>query len=261
MLLQTADALLHQKLETYDTEGLIVIQVAQLEKEKKELSERLRIVAKRVDHIERAYRKEERPLLDKDYEEQQKNDRETFELVQKTRKEGSKLAHQEDMATKARLSRMLDDYDARKEAIAAKKSSDFAKRKAAAQKKIEEEKTKRRNAVLKQREEERQRREQEEKQRQEEEEEAQRFEEGKLDHLSDKKYWLIYTQNVLQRKSVAVKKRRPQQLPLKLKNAKQKRKFLQLASSARRNVPPHSSKLVCSNNEKKKQKHADKPGR
>ncbi|KAF9466778.1 hypothetical protein BDZ94DRAFT_1250758 [Collybia nuda] len=165
------------KLETYDTEGLIVIQVAQLEKEKKELNERLRIVAKRVDHIERAYRKEERPLLDKDYEEQQRNDRETFELVQRTRREGAKRSHQEDMATKARLSRMLADYDTRKESILAKKSSDFTKRKAAAHKKIEEEKTKRRNTVLKQREEERQQQEQEEKRRLEEEEEARRLEE------------------------------------------------------------------------------------
>jgi translation initiation factor 3 subunit A len=48
---------------TLDTESIIGLQVAQLEKEKKEVAERLRIVAKRVDHIERANRKEERPLL------------------------------------------------------------------------------------------------------------------------------------------------------------------------------------------------------
>jgi translation initiation factor 3 subunit A len=41
------------------------MQVAQLEKETKELNKRLRmhIIVKRVDHTERAYRKEERPLL------------------------------------------------------------------------------------------------------------------------------------------------------------------------------------------------------
>lgn len=65
-------------METYNTENLITIQVAQLEKDKKELQERLRIGSKRIDHIERSYLKEERSLLDQDYEVQQKTDRETF---------------------------------------------------------------------------------------------------------------------------------------------------------------------------------------
>jgi translation initiation factor 3 subunit A len=167
-------------METYDTEGLIVIQVAQLEKEKKELNEKLRIIAKRVDHIERAYRKEERPLLARDYEQQQKNDRETFEALQRARKEAARVAHQEDMATKARLSRMLGDYESRREAIFAKKAADFAKRKEVAHKKIEEEKAKRRNAVLKAREEERLRLEAEQQREREKAEAARRKEEGEL---------------------------------------------------------------------------------
>jgi translation initiation factor 3 subunit A len=166
-------------MESYDTEGLIVIQVAQLEKEKKELHEKLRIIAKRVDHVERAYRKEERPLLDRDYGQQQKNDHETFEALQRARKEAARVTHQEDMATKARLSRMLGDYESRREALVAKKAADFAKRKEAAHKKIEEEKAKRRNAVLKTREEERLRLEAEQRLEREQQEEAQRKEEGK----------------------------------------------------------------------------------
>lgn len=171
---------LPQKMETYDTEGLIVIQVAQLEKEKKELNEKLRVVAKRVDHIERAYRKEERPLLARDYEQQKKNDRETYEALQRARKDVAHVAHQEDMGTKARLSRMMVDYQARREVIVAKKAADFAKKKEAAHKKIEEEKTKRRNAVMKAREEERLRVEAELKRKKELEEEARRKEEGKI---------------------------------------------------------------------------------
>ncbi|KAG6861043.1 hypothetical protein C0995_004544 [Termitomyces sp. Mi166 len=163
------------KLDTIDTEGLIVIQVQQLEKEKKELSERLRIAHKRVDHIERAYRKEERPLLVKDYELQQKTDRETHETIQRTRREVARAAHEEDMATKVRLARMVEDYRARREVIVAKKASEFAKKKEAAHKKIEEEKAKRRNAVLKAREEERLRLEKEEKLKMEKEEEEARI--------------------------------------------------------------------------------------
>ncbi|KAF8233783.1 translation initiation factor eIF3a [Tricholoma matsutake] len=165
------------KMESYDTEGLIVIQVAQLEKEKKELSEKLRVVAKRIDHIERAYRKEERPLLGRDYEQQQNNDRETFEALQQARKNAAQVAHQEDMATKARLSRVIPDYEARREIIVAKKMVEFAKRKEVAEKKIEEENAKRKNAVLKAREEERLRAEAEQKRKRELEEEARRKEE------------------------------------------------------------------------------------
>ena len=61
------------------------LQVEQLEKEKKELNEKMRVLSKRLDHVERAYRKEERPLLAKDYELQQANDRVVFEAAQKAR--------------------------------------------------------------------------------------------------------------------------------------------------------------------------------
>ncbi|PFH47045.1 hypothetical protein AMATHDRAFT_50584 [Amanita thiersii Skay4041] len=165
------------KLENYDTEGLITIQVAQLEKEKKEMNERLRVVSKRIDHIERAYRKEERPLLAQDYERQQEIDRETFVAIQKARKETSRQAHLEDVAAKARLVRIKDDYYARKEALLAKKGEEFAKKKEAFHKKIEEEKEKRKKVVLKAWEEEKRRKEEEERRRREKDEEERRLEE------------------------------------------------------------------------------------
>ncbi|KAF8646013.1 hypothetical protein AX16_007438 [Volvariella volvacea WC 439] len=169
-----------EKLENYDTEGLINIQVQQLEKEKKEMNDKLRIISKRIDHIERAYRKEERPLLAKDYERQQGNDRETFEAVQKSRKEVAKLAHQEDLETKARLLKMLGDYKARKDTLIKKKGDAFAQKMQAAQRKIDEEKTKRTKLILQQREEERKRKEAEDAARREREEEERRQEEARL---------------------------------------------------------------------------------
>ena len=114
-------------MENLNTDDLMKLQVEQLEKEKKDLNQRLRIVAKRVDHIERAYRKEERPLLGQDYEEQQANDRLTFEAVQKARIEGSKISHQRDIETKKRLSRMMDDYKSRRDVIAGKRGDDYAR--------------------------------------------------------------------------------------------------------------------------------------
>ena len=165
-------------METYDTEGLITIQVAQLEKEKKEISERLRIIAKRIDHTERAYRKEEQPLLAEDYQNQQITDRETFEAIQQARRELARQTHEDDLETKARLTRLLGDYRARKEVIIAKKGEEFAAKKAAAEKKIKAEKEKRLGSILKAREEEKARKEEEERLRLEKEAEEARLEAG-----------------------------------------------------------------------------------
>jgi len=167
-----------QDMENLNTDDLMKLQVEQLEKEKKDLNQRLRVIAKRVDHIERAYRKDERPLLGQDYEEQQATDRLTFENMQKARVEGSKIAHQHDIETKKRLSRMMKDYRSRREAIIAKRGDEYARRQEAAARKIEEEKTKRTRAVLHEREEERLRIEIEDNLRREKEEEEARLEAG-----------------------------------------------------------------------------------
>ena len=197
-------------METYDTEGLITIQVAQLEKEKKEISERLRIIAKRIDHTERAYRKEEQPLLAEDYQNQQITDRETFEAIQQARRELARQTHEDDLETKARLTRLLGDYRARKEVIIAKKGEEFAAKKAAAEKKIKAEKEKRLGSILKAREEEKARKEEEERLRLEKEAEEARLEAGSFffiyiipfsgNYFSSGLTDLLY-QNVWQRKN------------------------------------------------------------
>lgn len=142
-------------MENLSTDNIMRLQVEQLEKEKKELSERVRVASKRLDHTERAYRKEERPLLSEDYEVQQANDKAAHEAAQKARIENYKLSHQQDIETKARLLRMLDDYKVRRDVLVDRRGEEFSKRKAAAEKKIFDEKTKRREAVLREREEER----------------------------------------------------------------------------------------------------------
>ncbi|KAJ7432986.1 hypothetical protein B0H11DRAFT_2259948 [Mycena galericulata] len=133
----------HQKIAALDAEGLIGIQVAQLEKEKKELTERLRIVAKHVAHIEPAYRKVEQPLLAHDYE-QQATDPATFAAIGAARQEAACGVRLQDLETKARLARMLLEYEKRRAVVLAKKGEEYAKHKDAAAQKIEEEKTKRR---------------------------------------------------------------------------------------------------------------------
>lgn len=167
-------------MENLNTDNLMRLQVEQLEKEKKELNQRMRVIGKRLDHVERAYRKEERPLLSEDYDVQQANDKAAHEETQKARIENARLTHQQDVETKARLSRMMADYLIRKEMVLSKRGEEFTKKRALAQKKIEEEKAKRRQLVIKEREEERLRKEEEERIAREKAEEERRLEEGKL---------------------------------------------------------------------------------
>lgn len=173
-----SDSSFTQEMDNLDPDNLRRLQIEQVEKEKKEISERMRILSKRLDHVERAYRKEERPLLAKDYEVQQANDRAVFETSQKARLEAHRQAHVQDIETKKRLSRMLNDVNQIKETISARRGEEFAKKKESAQRKMEEEKAKRRAAILKEREEARLRAEEEERIEREREEEEARQEAG-----------------------------------------------------------------------------------
>ncbi|KAK0554140.1 eukaryotic translation initiation factor 3 subunit A [Tilletia horrida] len=183
-----------------DTEKLVQLQVEQLEKEKKDLNERLRVVFRRMDHLERAYRKEEIPLIEKDYERQQEEDLKAHEVARVALIEASKQKHAEDMNNKGRLQRILGDYHETRKVIEAKRKVDFEARRERAKANIEREKEKRKADVLRQREEERQRiererEEAEERARQEElrreqeelEAEAARIEAEKTAELEEKK--------------------------------------------------------------------------
>ncbi|KAL0574223.1 eukaryotic translation initiation factor 3 subunit A, partial [Marasmius crinis-equi] len=169
-----------QKEQTFDTGDLISLQVQHIEKEKREINHRLRVISKRIDHLERAYRKEERPLVAQDYEHQRATDRETFNAVQKLRKENALQAHKEDLETKKRLARVTGDWEKRKEVLIARKGEEFARRRDVAVRKIEEEKARRRKAVQAEREEERRREQEEERIRREQEEEERRLEEERI---------------------------------------------------------------------------------
>ncbi|CAG8452010.1 5280_t:CDS:2 [Funneliformis mosseae] len=133
-----------EDLENLDPDSLVQLQVAQLEKEKRELNERLRAIAKRMDHIERAFRKEEIPLLEKDYERQRKADKAYHEAARKLQLELASAKHAEDLKVKTRLMKILPDYQKYRKEIEGKQFEEFEERRRTAQAKIEEEKEKRR---------------------------------------------------------------------------------------------------------------------
>lgn len=145
--------LTEEEFANLDTDKLVQLQVEQIEKEKRELAERLRIIHRRIDHMERAYRREEIPLIGADYERQKGEDREYHKLARKTLLETSKEKHEADLELKKRLSRVLPDYHELRKVIEGKRLSEVQERKKRAQEQIEIEKQKRRAQVQQEREE------------------------------------------------------------------------------------------------------------
>lgn len=177
-----------KEIDSLDTAALMRIQVEKMEKDKRDMAEKLRIISKRIDHTERAFRKEEVPLLHKDYELQQKRDREVFEQSKASRLEDAKNAHAARLALKKKLAPMVSDIEAFKEKRLQATSASYQKKVQEAKAKIEQEKAARKASIEKRRkeiEEERKRQEeerlrQEEEERQRQEEEARRAEEERI---------------------------------------------------------------------------------
>ncbi|KAJ2849904.1 eukaryotic translation initiation factor 3 subunit A [Coemansia brasiliensis] len=116
-------------LEKMDTSKLLELQVEQIEKEKQDMQSRLKVLGRRMDHTERAYRKCEKPLLEDDYENQKKADRENHDSARKLQLEQSREKFEQDIAQKKRFLRMFDDFNSvrkqldqgRSEALAAER--------------------------------------------------------------------------------------------------------------------------------------------
>ncbi|KAJ2503177.1 eukaryotic translation initiation factor 3 subunit A [Coemansia sp. RSA 1972] len=100
------------ELETMDTSRLLEMQVEQIEKEKQDMHSRVKVLGRRMDHTERAFRQNEKPLLEGDYEKQKKADSENYASARKAQLEQSREKHQSDLAQKKRFQRMFDDFNA-----------------------------------------------------------------------------------------------------------------------------------------------------
>lgn len=142
-----------------DTESLRRLQVIQLDKERGELNEKLRTTGKRIDHFERALRREEIPLLNKDYEVQLTQESRLYEQNRQQKLAHAAARHKESIYLKKRLERVLPDYRAYRTTIEEKKSEEFQTRQNEAHSALEAEKAKRRSAYHKFQEEERRERE------------------------------------------------------------------------------------------------------
>ncbi|KAG0037533.1 eukaryotic translation initiation factor 3 subunit A [Podila clonocystis] len=132
-----------EDLENLDKDKLVAIQIKQLEKEKSEMATRTKAIGKRLDHVERAMRLEERPLLAKDYERQQKADLVYYEAGIKAHREAAAAKHAAELLLKKRMAKILDDYKKIRSDMEEKRQEEFAQKREAARAKIEEEKARR----------------------------------------------------------------------------------------------------------------------
>ncbi|KAG0639632.1 hypothetical protein HOY80DRAFT_1044367 [Tuber brumale] len=169
-----------ENLEDLDSNQLRAMKLAQLEKEKREMAEKLRITGKRIDHLERALRREEVNVLPKDLERQRAEDLAAYEKKKRITLENSKRQHEEAVALKRRLSRLVPVYETFRNDIKQQRHQEFESRRRAAQKQLEVEMEKRRQEVRAARERKRKEAEAAERRRVEEEERARKEEEERV---------------------------------------------------------------------------------
>ncbi|XP_061602068.1 eukaryotic translation initiation factor 3 subunit A isoform X2 [Cololabis saira] len=144
-----------EDLEELDPDFIMAKQVEQLEKEKKELQERLKNQEKKIDYFERAKRLEEIPLTKKAYEEQRIKDMELWELQEEERISNMKVEREKALEHKKRMSRMMEDKENFLSKITAARSFIYEEKLTAFQERLVEERKKRLEERKKQRKEDR----------------------------------------------------------------------------------------------------------
>lgn len=141
-------------LDDLDSNRLRLLRISQLEKEKNDLNKNLRVTTKRIDHLERAFRKEEIKLLPEDYERQRKRDSEEYEKKKAETLKEAQAKHKEDVSLKHRLGRLLPVYEDFTRDVRERRKDEFERRRKQAEKEYNQavEKRKREHRERKQRE-------------------------------------------------------------------------------------------------------------
>ena len=174
-------------IDDLDTNAVRMLKLTQLEKDKQEKDNRVRITAKRIDHLERAFRREEVKHLEDDYNRQREEDIKIFEENKAETLQEAQQKHKEGLALKHRLSRLVKPYDSFKGSITERRAAEFEKLRKKAEREFEEEKRKRIRAHQEEKVRQRQAQEAEERRLREEEEQRAREEEEKAKAEEEKK--------------------------------------------------------------------------
>ncbi|KAE8352066.1 hypothetical protein BDV28DRAFT_135780 [Aspergillus coremiiformis] len=167
-------------LKDLDANRLRAMKLAQLEKEKNELNDRIRTTGKRIDHLERAFRREELKHIPEDYEAQKKQDMEIYEAMKAETLKEAENKHTEAVALKHRLSRLVPHFNTLRKDVSEKRHEEFERRRKAAERDFEAKKKQRIKEVQDRRRRERAEQEEAERRQKEEEERVQREEDERL---------------------------------------------------------------------------------
>nr|CEG04301.1 unnamed protein product [Fusarium clavum] len=161
-------------LDNFDSNRLRAMKLAQLEREKNDVNERLRITGKRLDHLERAFRKEESKKLSEDYAKQVEDDRKIYDTVKAQKLEEAEQKHKESVELKHRLSRLVPQYEEFRDSLHERRRDEFEKRRRDAERELEKQIAQRKKEVRDRRLREKREREEKERELREAEERAAR---------------------------------------------------------------------------------------
>ncbi|KAI1492167.1 eukaryotic translation initiation factor 3 subunit A [Biscogniauxia mediterranea] len=189
---QIADLKLGPNAVDIDVENLNDIDIramklAQLEREKNDIKEKLRITGKRLDHLERAFRKEEVKKLPEDYAKQRERDLAAYEAMKAQTLREAKEKHKESVELKHRLSRLMPFYESYRRSLHDRRRDEFEKRQRDAERELEKQITARKKEYRDRKLRERREREEKERALREAEERAQREKEEQEKRAEQKK--------------------------------------------------------------------------
>jgi translation initiation factor 3 subunit A len=206
-----------------DSTGIRQIKVKAMEKELQDKSEKLRVTWRRVDHLERAYRKEELKHIPEDYAAQRELDLEAYNQTKEETLRVSKEKHKSDVSLKHRLERLVPVYEDFKTRIQTERRTDFEKRRRKAEQELEAKMQARKQQYIAER--------QAQRQREEEEAERQREEEERLEQEAAEK-------------EEAEEKKRQQLAELKAKREEERKKLDEQAAKQRQREEEAEAKLA-----------------
>ncbi|KAM5351354.1 hypothetical protein ACJ41O_004077 [Fusarium nematophilum] len=126
-----------EDLDNLDSNRLRAMKLAQLEREKNDVNERLRITGKRLDYLERAFRQEEAKKLHEDYDKQIEQDRAIYERVTAQTLKDAEQKHKESVELKHRLSRLVPQFESFRDSLHERRRDEFEKRRRDAERELE----------------------------------------------------------------------------------------------------------------------------
>eukprot|EP00743_Colponemidia_sp_Colp-15_P001527 GILK01001667.1.p1 GENE.GILK01001667.1~~GILK01001667.1.p1 ORF type:complete len:1057 (-),score=306.94 GILK01001667.1:119-3289(-) len=172
---KSVDQIEEADLANLDADTLAEAKRKQAEKERKDRERVFKQDAKRLDHLERAKREEEKPLLQQRWQKQQVDDRKFYEETTAEFLKSHKEKYEADLAEKQRLVRMKADKAAFVEEVLAKRREEMERKSAEQEERLQKIRWQRKLERAKQRKDEWEAEEREEQERREREEAEKRM--------------------------------------------------------------------------------------